>query len=28
LLDEARTRGIETPPDLVPRYPSRHLMEV
>jgi radical SAM protein with 4Fe4S-binding SPASM domain len=28
LLEEARTRGIETPPGLVPRYPSRHLMEM
>jgi radical SAM protein with 4Fe4S-binding SPASM domain len=28
LLEEARTRGIETPPDLVPTHPSRHLMEV
>jgi radical SAM protein with 4Fe4S-binding SPASM domain len=28
LLEEARRRGIETPPDLVPRFPSRHLVEV
>jgi radical SAM protein with 4Fe4S-binding SPASM domain len=28
LLEEARSRGIETPPGLVPRHPSRHLMEV
>jgi len=27
-LAEARSRGIETPPDLVPRHPSRHLVEV
>ena len=28
LLAEARCRGIETPSDLLPRHPSRHLMDV
>jgi radical SAM protein with 4Fe4S-binding SPASM domain len=28
LLQEARLRGIETPTDLFPRQPSRHLLEV
>lgn len=28
LLEEARSRGIETPPDLQPQWPSRHLLDV
>jgi hypothetical protein len=28
LLQEARKRGIETPDDLRPRTPSRHLIDV